>query len=560
MTKTNVRLRRQAVILSLLPDLVVAIKDDGTITFCSAQVERVLRHKVEDMVGANIGEVLIPSSRVALGALVEKLVAAEKAALEDNNNKEGDESGRSSNSGNTSGAAIVSEQSDHFPLSIVKVKSRKPDRSNDTSDSSGNGNNNVTDATMSRSATQSSLANQSNSDGSTNPKGHDGLAGSGSRKGNSDVDSSSSSDTKNLSEANEALNRNVRFHNEQLKIKKDSKKKGVAHKDDVTGDSVTANNADARLSSLMKQSGEDVQSGQEKKKGSSSNLDNLEDNSSSTSSDSLLAGVEDKHKKRKRADNNVSDDSGYRESGESDPSREDSASSTSDTSNGEFPFSYVFDAHYTKTVFNSFALGRPRPLAPTCNICLIRDDLTTIWCEVTSSIRTRSEEEEEPDMLGSAVVGTSNQKKQKAASSNSEEQLSPTSISQRTQIKELLLCLRPIRDGVEKVSEDLRFVPNHKQGGIIEKKGSSNVEVNSNKAQNNSFKPEAINTQSQAESNLNRNRPMKKRQLSVSQADLSAKDKADENPAKRRGGIDSRDDKNDAEKSVVESLILMSSN
>ena len=33
---------------------------------------------------------------------------------------------------------------------------------------------------------------------------------------------------------------------------------------------------------------------------------------------------------------------------------------------------------------------RSRPLAPACNISLIRDDLSTIWCELTSSIRTRS--------------------------------------------------------------------------------------------------------------------------------------------------------------------------
>ena len=38
MTRTNAKLKRQALILSLLPDLVVAITVDGEITFCSAQV------------------------------------------------------------------------------------------------------------------------------------------------------------------------------------------------------------------------------------------------------------------------------------------------------------------------------------------------------------------------------------------------------------------------------------------------------------------------------------------------------------------------------------------
>jgi hypothetical protein len=331
MTKTNARLRRQAIILSLLPDLVIAITDDGTITFCSAQVERVLHHKLDVLVGANIADLLTPSSRSAINGLIEKLVAAEKVALEDGNNKEGDESGRSSNSGNTgnSQAAIVSEQSDNFPLSIVKVESHKQSRANESSDSSGNGNNTNADVTMSHLA-PSSLTNQSNSDGSVSNN-------SGNRKGatNSDVDSSSSSDAKNLSEANEALNRNVRFHNEQLKIKKEFKKKCLAHKDDVTGDSVTANNADARLSSLMKQRGEEDQSGTEAQRKEPPNIENLEVSSSSSSTDSLLAGVEDRHKKRKRSDNKNSDDSGYRESGESDPSREDTASSTSDASNGQ---------------------------------------------------------------------------------------------------------------------------------------------------------------------------------------------------------------------------------
>jgi PAS domain-containing protein len=38
MTRTNARLKRQAMILALLPDLVIAITIDGEITFCSAQV------------------------------------------------------------------------------------------------------------------------------------------------------------------------------------------------------------------------------------------------------------------------------------------------------------------------------------------------------------------------------------------------------------------------------------------------------------------------------------------------------------------------------------------
>ena len=262
MTRTNARLRRQAVILSLLPDLVMAIKLNGEISFCSAQVGRVLRQDVDNLVGLSINEILVPSSRKELKRLIDKLVEAEKVALDEN--KEADESGRSSNSGNNSSAAVVSEQSDQGfpPLSVVKVNS-----------------------------------------------------------------------CSNVSRDRQ-------------------------HRDDVTGALVTPNNAGARLSSLQhkpdkKKESDDVARlsskpsdgvgaqisslphGQDDKKPSkmnSANFESQEDVSSSTSSDSLFNGVEDK-RKNSRGNENVSDDSGYRQSVESE-SREDS-SSTTDTSNGK---------------------------------------------------------------------------------------------------------------------------------------------------------------------------------------------------------------------------------
>lgn len=539
MTNTNAKLRRQAIILSLLPDLVIAIKEDGTITFCSAQVERVLRHKVEDMIGANIDEVLMPSSRIELASLVEKLVAAEKAAFEDIG-KEGDESGRSSNSGNIFEAAIVSEQSDHFPLSVVKVKSHNREGgSNGASDSSRNG---AANTTMPRVGTQSSLTitNQSNSDNSSNRVCNSGSTGSGTNdartlrgNGNSDLDSSSSSEPKNLTKANDALNRNVRFHNEQLKIK-DAKKTSVSHKDDVTGDSVTANNADARLSSLMKVGPDDAKemAALEKNK-LAVNMEALEDNCSSSSTDSLLAGVEDRQKKRKRQENSASDDSGYRESGESDPSREDSASSTSDASN-----------------------GRPRPLAPTCNICLIRADQSTIWCEVTSSIRTRSINEEQFDM-STVVTSTSSRKKYQYSEVNSDGQTS-TNCSTEDQIKELLLCLRPIQDGTEKVSEDLRFIPKSKkysQSLNEENIGltaptthrfAEDVYLDSNDIDG---KKQDDNESNYGENGNMRNRPTTANEESFDDTIICAI---------KKQSLERKDD--EAEKCVVESLIMMSSN
>ncbi|KAL3905282.1 MAG: hypothetical protein SGARI_004541, partial [Bacillariaceae sp.] len=154
MTKTNARLKRQALILSLLPDLVITTTPEGEITFCSAQVERILQYKSEDLVGAKLYDLLLPLSRDPLKCLIENLThpgkakaartsAAAKARrksnrrLDDQRNS-GDETGASKNtadnvngnsnasapesagtggpsSGATSGAAIVSETS--FPLS-----------------------------------------------------------------------------------------------------------------------------------------------------------------------------------------------------------------------------------------------------------------------------------------------------------------------------------------------------------------------------------------------------------------------------------------------------------
>lgn len=110
-------------------------------------------------------------------------------------------------------------------------------------------------------------------------------------------------------------------------------------------------------------------------------------------------------------------------------------------------------------MFVSLDKDRPKPLAPTCNVCLIRDDLTTIWCEVTSSIRTRSLKEEDEsnpfsDTISSAVMTTT------TSLESSEEKGTesvPSQPSGADEIKELLLCLRPIRDGEEKVDESLRF-------------------------------------------------------------------------------------------------------
>jgi PAS domain S-box-containing protein len=179
MTKINARLKRQALILALLPDLVITTTPEGEITFCSAQVERILQYKPEDLLGAKLYDLVVPSSREALKCLTEELIhpgkakAARASAVAQarrgskrrlpEQRTSGDETGTSranevenvvgnhNNStrecsdsrGPTSQAtsrvaAVVSEQS--FPLSVVEVESQnpKPSATNENLDTSTN--------------------------------------------------------------------------------------------------------------------------------------------------------------------------------------------------------------------------------------------------------------------------------------------------------------------------------------------------------------------------------------------------------------------------------------
>jgi len=187
MTKTNARLKKQAMILALLPDLVMTTTTDGEITFCSAQAERILQYKTDDLVGAKLYNLLVPSSRHALKSLIEELVhpgkaKAARASVAAKNRRggnrkianqkdQGDSNGARKNAekntngisngsardssrtgGNstddTSGAAIVSEQS--FPLSVVEVESKQ--QSQQQSRRAGAGSNENLDSSTSNSA------------------------------------------------------------------------------------------------------------------------------------------------------------------------------------------------------------------------------------------------------------------------------------------------------------------------------------------------------------------------------------------------------------------------
>ena len=345
MTRDNARLRRQAMILSYLPDPVVAIRANGTITFCSMQVERVLRHDASGLIGANIEDIIVPSSRESIRGLIRDLILAEqRAALSDPsssiedgddeeeiggennrrmeegrqggrgmaNNNNNDGSDRENNSASTTAAHEVSEpgdsseQSSFPPLLEVNVNAGQASADvaagEDVSDSSGDPpgkksspscmqkqqqlqqkrqqvNNNNNSSEMSslthKNSSLSGVGGESGGDGATGsvtmPRQPASLAmkvktGSSLSTGSSSSDNNGKDSSKKNQEnapstecddstsSENKANANLLKNVEMCKLKmdkEDDEQVRFSYKDDVMGAFVTANNADAKLSSLM---------------------------------------------------------------------------------------------------------------------------------------------------------------------------------------------------------------------------------------------------------------------------------------------------------------------
>lgn len=491
MTKANALLRRQALILSYLPDPVIAISTDGVITFCSMQVERVLRHDVTGLVGANIEDIIVPSSRENIRHLIRDLVIAEQRALsssvEDGENNE--EGGSHQNVGGSEGSlrenngAVpheVSDQSEQSvpPLLEVKVKagqtSTEVAAGEDVSDSSGD---RLPGSKNGHGSTElSSLTREKNSSfGNTDSNGSEGdqaqpggpptkkvkicdtnkPVGKKSPLTTTTEDDSTSSENK----ANAKLAKNVEMCKLNIDKNEASEQVRFLHKDDVMGASVTANNADAKLSSLMHHpsmkekaagsnsssdanqppAGEEQVASIRRKHAMGSKLPNGKQEVHSSSSSSA-------NKKKRSGDS--SEDSGYRESNES-PEDEDTGSRSMEDSSMSGGSS---DRSSSKK-----KRRRTRPLAPACNVRLIRHDLSTIWCELTSSIRTRppNDVDNEFDIQFPSYLKQHQNNQKNGSGCNESADASTESIQEE---KELLLCFRPIREG-ETVGEDLRFCP-----------------------------------------------------------------------------------------------------
>lgn len=179
---------------------------------------------------------------------------------------------------------------------------------------------------------------------------------------------------------------------------------------------------------------------------------------------------------------------------------------------------------------------------------------------MTSSIRTRSLKDD--NMVGDALepleATVVSSKRTQSASNESKDSKDPSSTDEDVRIKdeieELLLCLRPIRDGEETVDESLRFVP------------SKNIPEVSDFGTTNDSGPSTSNTSSDGASKdpgsdiSVKHRPPKKRPVDSDPfitrvSSSSLRNDSDPMPGKKRCVQE-----NATEKCAVESLILMGNN
>lgn len=187
--------------------------------------------------------------------------------------------------------------------------------------------------------------------------------------------------------------------------------------------------------------------------------------------------------------------------------------------------------------------------------------MTTIWCEVTSSVRTKDTEDETDDTTSINFNRGTNKKQQSTSSSTegdrasrkrghgeeaslqgSEDAAREDNTVGATQCKEILLCLRPIRDGDEKTDEALRFKPSKKKEKRIVSEDNLSEESNSSPADG--ISEEMTNNTSSADpveraSDDGKRKPSKQRVSSASK--------------RKRPPIE-----DDIDKAVVESLMAMS--
>ncbi len=194
---------------------------------------------------------------------------------------------------------------------------------------------------------------------------------------------------------------------------------------------------------------------------------------------------------------------------------------------------------------------------------MIRDDLSTIWCELTSSIRTRPSDDVDKELV---VVSASQQKTGSQKNSQHIGSIESAASSESVyEEKELLLCFRPIREGGA-VGAELRFCPQIKKNdgsdghiSLEDKKVLSTYSTSSkNKsASNGTDIPSLGKTQAATSPPLSvaskKNRPPKKRKYE------SDDDSQGNGPSRKYRNCDTQVEVID-EKSAVESMMELAKN
>jgi hypothetical protein len=181
-----------------------------------------------------------------------------------------------------------------------------------------------------------------------------------------------------------------------------------------------------------------------------------------------------------------------------------------------------------------------------------------VWCEVTSSIRTRSPDEESAADVESSSISSPKVATNSGDSGSDETPPAPA-------VKELLLCLRPIRDGEKKVDESLRFVSAFQQEMNTDETSASSLSPGPDtgvssveaKDQDNYASTSASNDHSGSSNGTPFKRPLKKRPPPPKDAEESGSDEP-ATPTKRRRGVNHNDttasgQADDTEKSMLPS-------
>jgi hypothetical protein len=139
-------------------------------------------------------------------------------------------------------------------------------------------------------------------------------------------------------------------------------------------------------------------------------------------------------------------------------------------------------------------------------------------------------------------------------------------IAPKQEQKEVLLCLRPIRDG-DKVDESLRFAPltmpleslkDQLVSASVDGGNNLDDKADSDKASSNQSTSRASGSSS---NDMNKKRPPKKRLLLATSVGTFSGSNSNEEPSQKRTKTDGKSkssgNTSDTEKSVVESLMLM---